>query len=87
MAWIDTESMESADAPTLDALTRLSSLYPPEYAPIDLDGIVGSHSLLPKVMYHAFATFGELMSTDLPLSRAQQEMIATVVSATNRCQY
>ena len=87
MAWIETERMESAGAPTLDALKRLSVLYPPEYSPIDLDGIVGSHSLLPSAMFHAFATFGELMSPDLPLSRAQQEMIATVVSATNRCEY
>jgi AhpD family alkylhydroperoxidase len=28
-----------------------------------------------------------LMSAEMPLSRAQQEMIATVVSATNRCEY
>ncbi len=87
MAWIETESDETAGAPTLDALRRLSSLYPPEYQPIDLGGIVGSHSLLPGAMFHAFATFGELMADDMPLSRAQQEMIATVVSATNQCEY
>ena len=87
MAWIRTESLDDADDLVADALARLTALYPPEYGPIDLEGIVGSHSLLPSVMYHAFATFGELMSDDLPLSRARQEMIATVVSAANRCEY
>lgn len=87
MAWIRTEGLDDASDLVTDALARLTALYPAEYRPIDLDGIVGSHSLLPSVMYHAFATFGELMSDDLPLSRAQHEMIATVVSAANRCEY
>jgi alkylhydroperoxidase family enzyme len=38
-------------------------------------------------LFHAFATFGALMAPDLPLERQQHEMIATVVSATNRCHY
>ena len=38
-------------------------------------------------MYHAFAAFGALMAPDLPLTRRRHEMITTVVSATNRCQY
>jgi hypothetical protein len=70
------------------------ALYPKEYAvPIHPtpDGgssmIVASHSLIPEALYHAFATFGVLTSPDLPLSRRQQEMIATVVSVTNRCVY
>lgn len=87
MAWIRTADAGLHDVAVADALERLTALYPPEYRPVGLDGIVGSHSLLPSVMYHAFATFGELMSDDLPLSRAQQEMIATVVSAANRCEY
>ena len=37
--------------------------------------------------FHAFATFGALMSPDLPLTRRQHEMITTVVSVTNRCHY
>ena len=32
-------------------------------------GIVASHSLIPDALYHAFATFGVLMSPDLPLTR------------------
>jgi len=49
--------------------------------------IVASHSLIPDALYHAFATFGSLMSTDLPLTRRQHEMITTVVSVSNRCHY
>jgi alkylhydroperoxidase family enzyme len=48
---------------------------------------VQSHTLIPDAMFHAFSTFGALMSPDLPLSRAQHEMIATVVSAANSCHY
>jgi alkylhydroperoxidase family enzyme len=52
-----------------------------------LPGIVASHSLIPDALYHAFATFGSLMSPDLPLERRQHEMIATMVSLTNGCHY
>jgi alkylhydroperoxidase family enzyme len=69
-------------------------LYPAEYAePVHPtpDGassnIVSSHSLIPDALYHAFATFGSLMSPDLPLTRSQHEMITTVVSVNNRCHY
>jgi hypothetical protein len=69
-------------------------LYPEEYfTPVhptpdgQSSGIVSSHSLLPDALYHAFATFGVLMAPELPLNRAQHEMIATVVSAVNRCHY
>lgn len=69
-------------------------LYPTEYAePVQLtaDGetaaIVEAHSLIPDALYHAFATFGVLLSPDLPLTRRQHEMITTVVSVTNRCHY
>ncbi|MDT5157195.1 MAG: hypothetical protein QOH51_1552, partial [Acidobacteriota bacterium] len=43
--------------------------------------------LIPDALFHAFATFGSLMSPELPLTRAQHEMITTVVSVTNRCHY
>jgi len=49
--------------------------------------LVGSHTLIPEALYHAFSTFGALMSPELPLERRQHEMIATMVSVTNRCQY
>ena len=69
------------------------ALYPIEYVQpthpdhAETDGIVASHSLIPEALHHAFAAFGALMSPDLPLTRRQHEMITTVVSATNRCQY
>jgi hypothetical protein len=69
------------------------ALYPIEYAEpthphhAQTEGIVASHSLIPAALHHAFAAFGAMMSPDLPLTRRQHEMITTVVSATNRCQY
>ena len=69
------------------------ALYPIEYAEPthphhqQTEGIVASHSLIPAALHHAFAAFGALMAPDLPLTRRQHEMITTVVSATNRCQY
>ena len=93
MAWIKTIPF-SEDEKLCAAAAAQSALYPREYAtPIHLnaDGegsnIVASHSLIPDALYHAFATFGVLMSPDLPLSRRQHEMIATMVSVTNRCFY
>ena len=93
MAWIKTIPF-SEDEALRAAAQKQSELYPREYAtPIHLnsDGagsnIVASHSLIPDAMYHAFATFGVLMSPDLPLSRRHHEMIATMVSVTNRCHY
>src|SRR6266566_2753902 len=77
-----------------DAIEAQRKLYPIEYAtpvhPVnrgETSGIVASHSLLPEVLFHAFSTFGALMSPDLPLQRHQHEMIATMVSVTNRCHY
>jgi hypothetical protein len=97
MTWIRTIPLSEADEKLLNALQSQQHLYPREYAePVhavdsangnDLPGIVGSHSLIPEALYHAFATFGSLMSPDLPLSRRQHEMIATMVSVTNRCHY
>jgi hypothetical protein len=91
MTWIKTIRMED-DERVRDAIMEERKLYPMEYAtPIVNHGvensIVGSHSLFPEVLFHAFSTFGALMSPDLPLRRDQHEMIATMVSVTNRCFY
>jgi hypothetical protein len=93
MTWIKTVSPESDDN-VRRAMEAQRELYPVEYAtPVHptpdgtSSGIVESHSLLPDVLHHAFATFGALMSPDLPLERRQHEMIATMVSVTNRCHY
>ena len=93
MAWIKTVSMEE-DQRVANAMLEQRKLYPIEYAtPVhpENDGqsssIVASHSLIPEALFHAFATFGALMSPELPLVRRQHEMIATMVSVTNRCVY
>jgi alkylhydroperoxidase family enzyme len=94
MTWIKTVPSSEAGESLLRARAMQQALYPVEYAspvhPIpdgSASAIVASHSLIPDALFHAFATFGVLMSPDLPLNRRQHEMIATVVSATNRCQY
>jgi hypothetical protein len=93
MAWIRTISEAEADKELLKAIEAERALYPKEYAqpvhpdPSGASSIVGSHTLIPQALYHAFATFGALMSPDLPLQRRQHEMIATMVSVTNRCKY
>jgi hypothetical protein len=77
-----------------NAMEAQRKLYPIEYAtpvhPVnngETSGIVASHSLLPDVLFHAFGTFGALLSPDLPLQRRQHEMIGTMVSVTNHCHY
>lgn len=95
MTWIKTVPLTEADDKLRSLLEKQRSLYPIEYAePVHplpagdaLPGIVGAHTLIPEAMYHAFSTFAALMSPELPLSRRHHEMIATVVSATNRCRY
>ena len=93
MAWIKTISMEDADEKLKRAMESQRALYPIEYAtpvhPVEGGGaqIVASHSLIPDALFHAFSTFGVLMSPALPLSRRQHEIITTMVSVTNRCVY
>jgi uncharacterized peroxidase-related enzyme len=93
MTWIRTVPLDEGDDILRQAVEGQRSLYPVEYAtpvhPAEGGGseIVASHSLIPEALHHAFATFGALMSPDLPLSRRHHEMIATVVSVANRCVY
>jgi alkylhydroperoxidase family enzyme len=93
MTWIRTVPMSEADEELRRAIEEQKLLYPQEYAsPVHATEtgdaqIVASHSLLPQALYHAFATFGALMSPELPLERRHHEMIATLVSVTNRCVY
>ncbi|MGB2644814.1 MAG: hypothetical protein WBG02_02070 [Candidatus Acidiferrum sp.] len=93
MTWIKTVRMED-DEQLKKAIEAERKLYPAEYAtPVPSvfagveSSIVGSHSLFPDVLYHSFSAFGAMMSPDLPLKRRQHEMIATMVSVTNRCHY
>ena len=92
MTWIKTVTVDESEE-VRKAVESQRELYPIEYAtpvhptPDGAAGIVASHSLIPTALFHAFSTFGALMSPDLPLDRRQHEMITTVVSVTNRCHY
>jgi len=93
MTWIKTIPLAEAGDELQKAMEGQRGLYPQEYSvpihPAEGGGsqITASHSLIPQALYHAFATFGALMSPDLPLQRRHHEMIATMVSVTNRCVY
>jgi hypothetical protein len=92
MTWIKTIPTAEASDELRVAIESQKALYPIEYEtpvhPSDATSeIVASHSLMPKALYHAFAAYGVMMSPDLPLGRRHHEMIATVVSVTNRCHY
>jgi hypothetical protein len=93
MAWIKTIPLDEADGKLLELLMKQRAMYPAEYEKSTAnvtgtdESIVQSHTLIPDAMYHAFSTYGALMSPDLPLSRRQHEMIATMVSVTNDCFY
>ena len=99
MTWIKTIAPEQADEELRSAIDAQRDSYPVEYrTPVEGTetaeekekggaGIVNSHSLIPEALYHAFSTFGALMSPELPLSRRQHEMIAATVSSLNRCFY
>ena len=93
MAWIKTIPLKEADGELLEMMMTQRELYPAEYAASTAEqtgteeSIVESHTLIPNALFHAFSTFGALMSPDLPLDRRQHEMIATMVSVTNDCFY
>jgi hypothetical protein len=96
MTWIKTVPPADADASLGDVYQTVYAHYPAEYGQ-DVpalqrpdggsDSIVASHSLIPPAMLHGMAAYGVLLDPTLPLSRRQHEMIATVVSALNRCLY
>ena len=52
-----------------------------------VDNIIRIHSLNPRSMRDHVALYAHLMRGPSPLSRAQREMIAVSVSATNDCFY
>ena len=91
MAWIKTVKPEE-DASLAGLMMKTRAMYPPEYGtrvptiPGD-ESIVSSHTLIPDAMHHAFALLAVLMRPELPLERRHHEMIATTVSAANRCFY
>ncbi|HVZ49189.1 MAG TPA: hypothetical protein VG916_10430 [Gemmatimonadaceae bacterium] len=93
MTWIRTHSPATAPPEVKAAFAAGMGMYPADYAQssqsaIPPEGrIVASHSQIPAVLEHAFATFGHAMDPSLPLSRKEHEMIATLVSTLNKCRY
>ncbi|MGE3467321.1 MAG: hypothetical protein AB7J13_10345 [Pyrinomonadaceae bacterium] len=90
MAWIKTIPFKEADKSLREAIRGQRAYYPPEYSTPtseNEESIITTHTLIPGALFHAFSTFGALMSPDLPLSRKDHEMIATVVSIKNDCHY
>ncbi len=96
MTWIRTVPPAAADAVLRQCYEAIYPHYPPEYATEvpalqrpegGSDSITAAHSLIPEAMRHAMSAYGALLSPNLPLTRRQHEMIATVVSALNRCFY
>ena len=93
MAWIKTIKFEDAAPDLQEILMKMRMSYPQEYetpapkASTINESIVDSHTLIPDALFHAFSTYGALLSPELPLGRRQHEMIATMVSVTNDCFY
>ncbi|MCH9649425.1 MAG: carboxymuconolactone decarboxylase family protein [Deltaproteobacteria bacterium] len=81
MAWIETIDEESAQG-------RLQELYGRMTEPWGgVDNILKIHSLNPASLRGHFDLYKVLMRGRSPLSRAQREMIAVVVSSINQCHY
>jgi len=98
MTWIKTIPMAQADPGLQQCIENTMKLYPPEYAvPVDsvmehekqgeAAAIIMAHTLIPEALYHAFATYGRLLSPELPLTRRQHELITATVSSLNGCFY
>jgi hypothetical protein len=96
MTWIQTTPIEQADEPLRRVYEAIYALYPPEYhagvpgvqrSDGTSDSVTAAHSLIPEAMRHIMSAFGVLLDPELPLTRRQHEMIASVVSVQNRCFY
>ena len=96
MTWIPIIPPQEAKGELQRAYQDVYALYPPEYGiEVDAvrrgdgpsDSIVAAHSLIPRALLHSMSAFGAMMAPELPLTRRQHEMIATVVSALNGCFY
>ena len=69
------------------ATGELAELYSQERSPWGVDHILRIHSLNPPSLKAHVSLYRTLMYGKSGLSRPQREMIGTVVSAINRCQY
>lgn len=81
-AWIETINPKEAEA-------ELKLLYDANFDRQHgvVDHILQIHSLHPQSLQDHVQLYKTLMFGPSPLSRAQREMIAVVVSAINQCKY
>lgn len=96
MTWIPVVNPQDAQGELQQAYQDVYALYPSEYSLVadtlqnadgTADSIVAAHSLIPQALRNAMSMLGVLLSPELPLTRRQHEMIATVVSSINGCFY
>lgn len=81
MAWIRTVAPQEAEG-------LLASIYDVAVKRAGrVFNILRIQSLNPPVLRSSMALYRDAMHGESPLSRAQREMIATVVSRTNDCHY
>jgi alkylhydroperoxidase family enzyme len=80
MAWIEIIGEANATG-------NLAKLYAQERSTWGVDNILKIHSLNPPSLDAHLLLYRTLMYGKSGLSRTQREMIGTVVSAINRCEY
>lgn len=81
MAWIDIIDEDDADGQLAEIYRRLSGRNG------RVDHILKIHGLNPESLTGHYEFYKTIMRGRSPLSRAQREMIAVVVSAVNDCHY
>ena len=90
MAWIKTIGFKDEGmTPALMAAYQASGQDLPECyrGGDDAAAIVKSHSMDPEALRTAFGAGMHLLAGPGPLTRPERELVATVVSAANRCFY
>ncbi len=96
MTWIKTTTRDEAGPALRAVYDAIYPLYPAEYADSipavtrpdgGSDSVTAAHSLIPDAMKHMMSGFAVMLAPHLPLTRTQQEMIASVVSVQNQCFY
>lgn len=81
MAWIEVLGEEAANAELKEAYDTITA------ARGKLSNIMQVQSLDPRAMHAHLDLYLAIMFGSSPLSRAEREMIAVVVSALNQCEY
>ena len=82
IAWIDVIPEDEASSAVQRAYKRSADTKSGK-----VDHIMKIHSLNPESLLDHLHLYKTLMHAASPLSKAQREMIAVVVSVINRCEY